>query len=196
MSVFRGERDLRISLRSPAVTRIRVPRGECSPANQQRSCVPVLRFLLVYFLMRRCRHCGDSEIVSRRTGRARYCKPLCRLRMHRLLEVLSGFPPCIEELRGVLHSYAPPKARGYRLFWLTHEGEVGFPRDDGGAWVCSTGRKSTARSFRLYPFEAPMVPHAGLYGVGYIGQRQVDLPPVEALLPGVYVEPIKIQGKP
>jgi hypothetical protein len=147
--------------------------------------------------MQRCGYCGNGEFVRLRTGRAKYCAPLCRARMYRLQDLLTTFPPCIGQLMVLLQQYAPPEAHGYRLFWLRKDGsEVGFPRADGLPWVCSTGRRSYARCFRLFPFEAPMVPHAGTYGVGYIARKQTEIPPGEPLLGGVHVEPLRILGGP
>lgn len=97
----------------------------------------------------------------------------------------------------LLHAHAPADAYGYRLFLPQRDGSVvGYPRDDGLPWLRWTGQATTARSFRLYPFEPPMVPAAGVYGVAFVARKRVEILPGEELLAGVYVEPSKVQGKP
>ena len=98
----------------------------------------------------------------------------------------------LEALAETLLSHAPREAAGYRLgelFRVPGRGaELWFYPPSERASLRADGTRIQRSYFLLHPFEVPVVPSAGCYGVEYVDAEGAILPAVSALLSGISVE--------
>lgn len=98
----------------------------------------------------------------------------------------------LERLARTLLSHAPRDAAGYRLgdlFRIPGRGaELWFYPPSERASLRADGTRIQRCYFLLDPFDVPVVPCAGCYGVEYVDADGALLPAVPALLAGVSVE--------
>ena len=113
--------------------------------------------------------------------------------MYRAETLLDDLPECVRTLKEQLQAHAPEGARWYRLIWYPARGEpVSYP--DGSharPWIDWAGRMSWRRSFRLWPWEIPIVPHAGTYAVVLLRTGGETVPTPELFFAGVELEPLE-----
>lgn len=164
------------------------------------------------FEERFCDYCR-RRIAKRKRADARFCSHRCKLASHRqrarqaqspsmggaMLLAPTGNPPpdggkasVMKQLAQQLVQHAPTGAVGYRLGeQFRFEGrraELWFYPPSDRPFIRHDGKLVHRPYFLLRPFEPPVVPVSGPYGVQYIGADGTKFPMVLALAAGVRVE--------
>ena len=113
--------------------------------------------------------------------------------MYRAETLLDDLPECFRRFKEQLQAHAPDDARWYRLIWYPDRGEpVEYPHASRTRpWIDSAGRLSWRRSFKVWPWEIPVVPHVGTYAVLLLRKGGDTVPTPELFFAGVELEPLE-----